>query len=570
MYKLTIQPPEGEAYTVPLDPLPMKIGRSGRSDLRLEDPFASRVHAELRQVGDGLQVRDLGSGNGTFVKGVRVGTHTAVEPGDGIQIGNSRLVIEERRVPARPSGHAPSLPLQDLVVSTQEVRQRRQPDGTLPMSEVNSVLEAVREAASGPGEVDTPERSKDLFSVVSEIGQSMLAPGTLEESLDQTLDLLFEGVPAHRACLLLREGEDDQLVSKVASSRPGAGMDDQELRISRSIVERVVGRGEPVLTSDAQSDDRFMNQDSIIMSSVRSVMAAPLAVDDRVLGMIYVDSPLVTNVFSEDDLRMVTLLAGLAAIKVDNAVLWAQRMENERMRQQLASAREIQARLLPLAPPKLEGYDVAGVSFSCGEVGGDYYDYLNTESSTPILALGDVSGKGMDAALLMSSLQASLRTEVGSGSRSVELVSRVNRFVHASTPANRFVTLFVGELDMETHLLRYVNAGHNPPLLIRGEEEVIRLGACGMPVGIAAEAPYTEARVELLAGDVLLIYSDGISEANNEAEEELGEEPLIDVVRGHAGATAAELQQRIDAELARFTGSAPQYDDMTLVVLRRL
>jgi serine phosphatase RsbU (regulator of sigma subunit) len=298
-------------------------------------------------------------------------------------------------------------------------------------------------------------------------------------------------------------------------------------------------------------------------------MAAPLAIEDRVLGMIYVDSPAAANVFAEDDLRMLATIASIAAIKVENAVLLEQRLLTERLKQQLASAREIQARLLPREPPAVPGYEVSGASRPSGEVGGDHFDFIAMPGGRLLVALGDVSGKGLDAALLMSSLHASLRAQAGAGRALASLVSEVSRFLHASSPANRFATLFVGLLDPGRHALSYVNAGHNPPLLVRSGGAVEELPASGVPVGLVAEVAYEERSVELAPGDVLLVYSDGVSEASNGAGEEFTAARLADVARRYQGALASELAELVEQELAAFTGSAPQADDRTLLVLRR-
>jgi serine phosphatase RsbU (regulator of sigma subunit) len=285
--------------------------------------------------------------------------------------------------------------------------------------------------------------------------------------------------------------------------------------------------------------------------------------------MMQVDTPAAVGAFHRDDLAMLHTLAAIAAIKIDNAMLVEERLDNERMRQELASAREIQARLLPETPPALPGYEVAGATLPCGEVGGDYFDFLELGGGVLLFALGDVTGKGLDAALLMSSVHASIHTLVAAGTGAAELVERLNRFLCVNLPDNRFVTLFLAELDPASHRLRYFNAGHNPPLLVRRAGDLEPLPSASLPLGIDPTSVCQPTEVELEPGDVLLVYSDGVTEAVNEAGEEFGSAPLVELPRTYPTAQAWELQQLVDDRLRTFMGNQPQADDMTLVVLRR-
>jgi len=569
MLRLRITPPDGTAYTLSVAQLPVRIGRSTRSELRLDDPFASRLHAELRAEGDAYRISDLGSGNGIVVNGRPIGTSTLVRPGDEVRIGNSVLRLEEagELVPgeavARGSGA-------DLVLRPQALRRE---GGTahLRTTYLDAALDAVREAAAS-GSHQVVHHRNELFSVLSKVGAALLSPAELDEVLNQILDLIFEAVEAERAYLMLREEEGaDGLVCKLASFRHGRPPGpEREVHISASIVDEVFGHGRPVLTSDAQADARFKDRHSIILSGVRSVMAAPLALNERILGLLYVDSPAAANVFTEDDLRMLVTIATIAAIKVEHALLLEERLRHERLLQELTNAREIQSRLLPLVAPPTPGYEVAGASFPCGEVGGDYFDYIDRGEGRLLLALGDVSGKGLDAALLMASLHAALRVQAGMGVSLPDLLAGVNRFLHGSSPANRFVTLIAAELDPARHRLVYVSAGHNPALLIRDSGQLVELPASGLPLGVQAEVAYEEREVRFAPGDVLVIYSDGISEAVNGDGEEFTAERLVAVVRQYHGALASELQELSMQELGTFLGTASRTDDATLIVVRRV
>lgn len=569
MLRLKVTPEQGDVYRIPVDVLPLRIGRSRRSDLRLEDPFASRFHAELRSAEEGLSMRDLGSGNGTFLNGRRIREQVEVQAGDRIQIGGTLIELEVTGAgvagTSRNGGLAPG---EDLVAHPEATRTHGEDTDHFPMP--TEALAGLRQAVDlTAGRREALEHRDALFSVISKVGAKLLSPASLDEVLHQILDLIFEGVAAERAFLLLREPPEGQLVCKLASYRESGGQTEREARISRTIIDEVVGRGRPVLTSDALADERFKRRESIIMARVRSVMAAPLAVEDRILGMLYVDSPVATSVFTDDDLSMLTTIAGVAAIKIENALLLEERLETERIRQQLLNAREIQSRLLPARPPEVAGFDILGVSLPCFEVGGDYFDYVEQPRGGLLLLVADVSGKGLDAALLMSSTHASIRTQVEAEGDLPDLVGRVNRFTCANSPENRFVTLFLAEVAPGRPNLRYINAGHDPPLLVRRDGGVEDLSTGGLPLGIVPAADYELGEVELDPGDVLLIYSDGVVDALNEEEEEFRPERLVEEVRGSPDASAAELHDVIDEALGRFMGAAPPVDDMTLVVVRR-
>jgi serine phosphatase RsbU (regulator of sigma subunit) len=287
------------------------------------------------------------------------------------------------------------------------------------------------------------------------------------------------------------------------------------------------------------------------------------------MGMIYVDNPFHSNRFTERDLKLLTLIAGVAAIRIENVRLLEVQNEQKRLANELAVASEIQLRLHPATPPAIEGYDMIGVSFPCYEVGGDYYDFIEKRDGSHVIALGDVSGKGTGAALLMSSVHAAVRAHTTTRLSASEVVSEINQYIYDNTPANRYVTLFYSELDPKSHQLTYINAGHNPPLLVREAGDVTRLDIGGFPVGITPFGEYREGWVELEPGDVLIIYSDGATESLNEAEEEFGESRLIELVQKHRNRTAAGIRDRIDEALTKFVGNADTVDDLTLVIVKR-
>ncbi len=573
MVKLVIKTPGKQPSTVEVTKLRVTLGRSVRNDVCLEDPFASRVHAEIRCESDSCWLTDLGSVNGTFVNGVRISGTVQIFPGD-------RLYIGETLIEVHPSG--PALPATSLtrmgekapsteIIATPETLVSSAERLATPAQGLLSVIETVRTASGEKTLSPDVARGKELLALISQVGLALLSQLSLDEVLKQIVGLVLEAVPADRAFLFLREPAQGNLLCKVACYRgqEPTGVPDV-VTISRSITEEVIGRGRSVLTSDALADERFRRRESIILSGIRSIMAVPLSVNKQVIGMIYVDSPMSVNCFSDEDLQLLTTIGSVAAIKIENALLVEQRIESERIKQQLNNARDLQFRLLPVTPPAVENYDLTGISFPCYEVGGDYFDFIVLPNGHLGLGLGDVAGKGMDAALLMSSLHASVRAQALTPSSIGEKIGAVNRYICENTPMNKFVTLFYGELDPTRHILTYTNAGHNPPLLVRAEGRVETLDTGGIPVGISEAITYDEGTVRFDPGDVLLLFSDGITESVNERGEEFGVTRLLEVVTHHRHLRPTELRDRIDEALSQFVGKARPADDMTLVIVKRV
>jgi sigma-B regulation protein RsbU (phosphoserine phosphatase) len=379
--------------------------------------------------------------------------------------------------------------------------------------------------------------------------------------------LVFEAVPAERCLIMLREGEPAELKIRAAEmrdSRPEVG----EVRVGRTIVEEVVNQGRSVLTSDAQHDPRFKSS-TVTFQGIRSVLAVPLGVGDRIFGMIYADSPLATSRFSEDHLKVLTTLGSVAAIRVENTRLLEEHLEQQQYERELQLAREIQQRFQPTAPPVVPGFELQGISFPSYQIGGDYYDFIPCPDGRLVVALGDVSGKGTSAALLMSSLHAAVHAQVASCRPITETVGAVNRYLADNTPANRFVTLFYAELDPLTGSLSFINAGHNPPIIAHEGGKYETLGAGGVPLGILPDFDYREGRTQLRPGDVLIAYSDGVTETQNPAGEEFGTMRLQEVISENLERSAAGMRDKIEAALSAFAQGTPAVDDITLVIVKR-
>ncbi len=576
MPRLIVRSAKGYSDSIAeLTRLRITIGRSARNDLCLDDPFASRLHAEVRRSGDTFWLSDLGSANGTFLNGMRLSGPVQLQDGDRIRVGETEIEYCEKADTAPARGRTSILltAASDQVPPEATITAESSNSAANLLSSLSTTQQTLVRAVAPQAEV----AQVDLLRIINRVSLTLLSPISLDETMRQVLDCVFEALPADRGYIMLLEpaeeqkGEQAQLVCKAMKTRaPGSEQAaDSEVKISRSISEQVLKRGDSILTSDAQHDPRFQERKSILLSGIRSIMAVPLAVEGRISGMIYVDSPFGINRFTERDLQVLGVIASVAAIRIENMRLLEVQQERKRLADELAVASEIQLRLQPASPPAIAGYDLIGMSFPCYEVGGDYYDFIERRDGQIAIALGDVSGKGTGAALLMSSLHAAVRAQATTRLSACEVVSAINDYIYDNTPSNRYVTLFYSELDPRTHQLTYINAGHNAPILVRRSGEVTRLDVGGFPLGITPDGAYREGWSRLEAGDVLVIYSDGVTESLNEAEEEFGEARLIEVIRQHRDRTAAGLRDRIDEALTRFVGKARTVDDLTLVILKR-
>lgn len=571
MSTFIIRPKDYDPSVVKLDKMKLTIGRSSRNDICISDPFASRLHAEIRRENDQVMLVDNGSANGTFVNTQRVTGTVRLEVGDIVRIGETEIEYT--------SGE------QDLlsgatVFLAGSVAQSLPADtitSPIPSRSTNDLISSIRsgamsgeaKAASGTrAAMKTAAPGRDLLSIVSQVGIALLPRTTLEDTLKMTIDLVFQAIPAERGFLFLKE--DGELNCKIARGANEAALPAaSQVQLSRSITNKVLSEGTSVLTSDAMHDPRFQAQHSVVLSQIRSVMAVPLASNEEIFGMVYVDNPF-DNRFREEDLKVLTTIASVASIKIEHERLLEERLEKRRMEEELKVASEIQMRLQPFAPPKLDGWDMTGVSFPCREIGGDYYDFIHRKrDSRLIVAVGDVSGKGTGAALLMSSLHAAVRAQAQTGLPIGQVMGEINQYIFENSPPNKFLTLFYGELDPKTGTLAYSNGGHNAPMLVRNSGEVERLDKGGLPIGMMQGVTYQEASIEFQRGDALVIYSDGITESINEREEEFDEERLIEVVKKNLGRSASGIRDRIDEALSRFVGTTAPVDDMTLMIIKR-
>lgn len=550
MPQLIIKNADESTETYPISRLRTTIGRSARSDVCIPDAFASRLHAEVRQEGESFWLQDLGSANGTRYDGTMVSNPVPLLSGGEIQIGETKIVFQTKKNEVHRNA--------TLIADN---TQALDPSTTISFSSRKNTTAEILESQFSS--------RTELLGLISKVGVALLSSSGLDETLKQVVSLVFEAVPADRVVIMLKdELEKDGMKIAVARER-GKEEQPDEVRISRIVMEEVMVNGKSVLTADAQHDPKFASQ-TMALLGVRSVMAVPLSNNEsEVFGIVYADSPTYESTFSEEHLNILTTLASVASIRVENATLTEERIERERMERELELAAEIQQRFQPSAPPIMEDYELQGISFACYEIGGDYYDFIPRHNGKMLIALGDVSGKGTAAALLMSSLHAAIHAQTAAKSSLSTMVTSVNEYLSFNTPSNRFITFFVTELDPTNGELTYINAGHNPPIVARNNGLVEELDSGGFPLGIMPMAEFEVGKLYLEPNESLIIYSDGVNEAENIEGEEYGMERFKEVIKANMSRSAAGMRDKIESSVSAFTKTAAANDDITLVIVKR-
>ncbi len=548
---LIVRPGGGQPFRVPLEGERCRVGRASGNELRLRDDLSiSRFHAEFVFRDGAWWVHDAGSTHGTLVNGQAINGLTRLREGDEVQVGQSSLRLapdgagaEEPSPPPPLPGNTIAMPLADIMSSTFISAG----GVTLP---------------EGKAEAETPQSR--AFGILSRAAESLLAHQPLDQVLQGVMDMVFEACSPERAAILLLQGEPPEL--SVQAERGVGG----RIQVSRTISELVIRGKQAIITQDAQVDERLAGSDSVMMQGIRSALCAPLWNNREVIGLVYLDSVAGRGSFTRDDLQVVTLLANVAAVKIENERLFLRDQAMREMEKELSAAARIQQRLLPLTPPEVPGYELVGMNVPCRAVGGDTFDFQPRGSGRLGIVLGDVAGKGMGAALIMAMFQAVFRAHAGADVDLLDLVSRLNRTVCDNAEPGKFITVFCADLDPATHRLQFVNAGHNPPLLVEPDGRVRRLHTGGIILGFSTDAVYKEEVVDLQPGSVLLMYSDGITEARNREGEEYGEARLVGVLSASNGRSVTEIRDRVVASVNRFTGGGEQEDDMTLSLLKRI
>src|SRR5438067_1232132 len=511
------------------------LGRANDCTVPIKDRFLSRRHAEIVQDDDdGWLLRDCGSVNGTLLNGLRVVDPQPLRPGDRIGLGDSEVVFNAAA-----------------------------DDTTSHIVAVESSSHATNMTIA----VDVDERGSERTQILNALAVEFLADRPMAELFDFILDRVNDLLEPSRVGIATM-GRGRMQFENVKLRRKSVEQP-AELRISRTLLQEVVEGRKVVSFFDSAGDQRVAAADSIIAQQIRSAVCAPLVVGDDVLGVLYLDFVGAAGAVTENDVRLVAQIARFAAVTVERTRLREEALAKAKIDEELRTAYVIQSRLLPAQLPTIDGYRFAGTNRPCKTVSGDYYDVVVRPDGRIYFVIADVSGKGITAALIMSSVATAFAIFTRGDPTPADLVREINATLVPKTSPTKFVTLFAGVLDPARGAIDFANGGHVPPLVI-GANGVQTLTSTDLVVGLFANAAYRNQSVELAPGDSLVMFTDGVTEAENAAEEQLGLEPVAEMVRTMHGRDAARILEAIDARVLTHTGDVPAGDDVTMLAVTRV
>ena len=550
-----MHPGQGESFYETITGDVVVVGRSSGADLQVDDKYLSRQHARLVFQEDGWWIEDLGSRNGTKLNGNYVEERTRLSPGDEIRLCQSSIVFDADE-PANSSAG----------LGTRSAEPHTQFLSASSLTRLGSP-----QLTASLDSVDELRRQAERLHLLNDIHRALSQSMELDKVLDFILDSAFETLHPEEALIYL--GKPDGTYYRAAQRT--AGDVDAEHLYSTTLLREVAENGMAALVHDTGVDPKFADAQSMLSLGVLSLVAAPLLDAEGSLGMIALSSKQGTGIFDEEDLELLVSLASIAAMHIRNVDL-AQRAAEEaakrgRLEEELVLARQIQVALLPSTLPGVEGYEIFGGNVPSRGVSGDYFTVVErNDGSEFVLMVVDVSGKGMAASLLTFSVEALAAGPIENGQPADEICSRVCRRLYRRTLPEKYATLILAVLEPQTHALNYSNAGHNPGILVRAEGEVELLISTGPPVGLLPECSYGQETVELRPGDLLVLYTDGITEASNPEDLEYGTDRLAKISKLRRQDDLELLAEAIQRDLDDFTRGVPYADDRTLLLLRRL
>ena len=531
---LIVTGPTGTHSEAMVRPLPFRIGRLSDNNLALRDNRISRHHARIVAEGGGYLIEDLGSSHGVRVNGVRVERHPLCDA-DRIDFGFA-----------------------DCYQLTFTLGEGKRP-GLLAQSEALGGSNLAR------------------LRAVVEVARALETSLSTDEVLVAVVEAALAVTGCERGFLLLRRGDD--LAIRTARDRTGP-LPESELRVPTSLLMRALSQrkdflsmgfaaaGEQAVTGQTAADLELTSAVCVPLVRIRTGSAqqtSALSPAKDTIGLLYMDSRRGAADLSAGNRELLTTLALEASIVLENARLLEEQWARQRMEEEMKIARQIQESLLPRRLPASGWFRVAGSSLPSRQVGGDFYDVRQFAPDGWVVVVADVSGKGVGAALLAALLEGMFLAAPHTGLAMEETMARLNRFLHERTEGEQYATVFYCRIDSAGRL-RLINAGHPPPLLLR-RGGLERLPASSMPVGLFEEAAHQAQELRLDAGDKLVIYTDGLSEARNSAGEFFGLKRMEQIALAHAAAGAGELHGALAGAVEQFTGGADQADDISLVVL---
>ena len=537
---------------------PVIIGRHPECSIQIDDGSVSRHHAKVTN-SDGIWfLEDLDSRNGTFLNGQEVQQQTRLFDGAVIKICD--IMFNFQLSDKVPLGGRATLEDRDF---RKGLLPRR--SSVILADDSESHVMSLLDPPSHQTIQTTKVSAEAKLAAITKITHALSEAVNRDEMLSKILDFLFELFgEADRGFIMLKDGEG---VLRPLGFKTRYDQDDEEIRISRTICQKVMDSKKPILSRDAGKDDRFDTSQSVFDFRIRSIMCAPLINSkDESIGVVQLDSLRRSIVFKEEDIETLVTIAMQASLAIQKADLFGQAQQNRELQADLKLAHELQQRFLPQRPPEFGGYEFFSWYRPMQQVGGDYFDYIALDENRLGIVVADVVGHGIAAAMLMAKASAEARFALATSSSPEEAVCMMNQSL-SNMNLDRFVTLALCLLDRNTDSFTIVNAGHMPPIIRRndGAVETVATEESGVPIGILEGYKYESYSTKLGAGDVVILYTDGINEAMNSSDEQLTSEALVNELRQCPIKSPQGIGDNLCKLVNEHMGFRPPIDDICMV-----
>ncbi|MDF1745041.1 MAG: SpoIIE family protein phosphatase [Gimesia sp.] len=537
------------------------LGRHPDCDVCLKSNTVSRYHARIIVNEDEQYLlEDLGSGNGTFINNLLVKDPVELLSGDQISIGPFLLEYSSDSE-FEKSQNEGLLTSYGFIPSLKNVSLRP------PAIDKSTILRS----SEPSGEIESYQIKPEIkLKAILKISRTIASASDLDSMAEKVLEGLFQIFPAaDRGCILLRDQENLRFFPKAIRHR--RDNDHEALQLSRTVLKAVTDNKTGVLSADATNDERFEHSESVSTLTIRSILCAPmLGMDGSVIGIINLDTQIAGQMFSEDDLELLMVIAGQTALSYESARLMISHVEKQRYDNEMEIAARVQKGLLPAKIPEIAGYDFFVSYEAARAVGGDYYDLIKTDESLIWFALGDVAGKGVPASLVMSRVCSAVRSTVEFVTDVTDAVHRINHHIDESAHDGRFITFILGQIDLTQNQVSFVNAGHLVPLLFEPDGTLRELTGDhpSVPLGVMEDYDYQTIQHQFQPGERLILFTDGVTEAMNTEREQFGLDRLKAAIR-ESKSGSSMLGTSILQAVKTFVGQNEQYDDLTLVIIGR-
>ncbi len=406
------------------------------------------------------------------------------------------------------------------------------------------------------------------LAILNDIATTINSTQPVEQIVDLIVKKCVKHLDVEQGAIMLLDEKDKEKPLHTMIREQQSSLDVLPYRFDAQLTGWMLKNQAPLLVNNLKEDERF-KQLLDKTTPIESFLSVPLRVKNKMQGILTVFNKRSSEKFSSSDQKLLSIIASQSAQIIENARLLEEERNLRVMQEEMHVAKQTQINLLPKSFPDISGYQIAARTIPAREVGGDSYDFIKIDDKHFAFCLGDVSGKGMPAAMLMSNLQATLRSFTMTGNSCKDIIANANALLYNSTESTKFATLFYGILNPQSNEIAFCNAGHNNPFLFSVDGNVRELKTGGLLLGCLPDSEYEEEKISTKGNDLIVIFSDGISEAMNEDEEEYGEERLQEFISKHTDASPDKIIENILSDVNMFVGAAPQYDDMTLLIIKK-